>query len=121
MPLYIDNIKMPEPALKGISRQSNKVWDSSTGRSVSAYMNGSITEIKKTVSFKFPPLTKTELEKLENIVSEKTAFHDIEYTDTDGNTILSLTAYFSDSSHTIYSSAKNQRYYTDYTFDAIER
>ncbi len=121
MPLYIDNIKMPEPAIKGVKRQSNKVWDSSTGRSVSAYMNGSITEVKKTVSFSFAPLTKEELDRLEDVVSEKTAFHDIEYTDTDGNTILSLTVYFSDSSHTIYSAAKKQRYYTDYTFDAIER
>lgn len=121
MALYIDNIKMPEPALKGVTRQSNKVWDSSTGRSVSGLLNGSIIEVKKKASFKFPPLTKSELDKLEEAVSDKTAFHDIRYTDTDDNTILSMTAYFGDSSHTVYSSAKNQRYFTDYTFDAIER
>ena len=121
MPFYIDNVKMPEPALKGITRQSNKVWDSSTGRSVSALLNGSIIEVKKKASFKFPPLTRSELDKLENAVSDKAAFHNIKYTDTDGNVIIAMTVYFGDSSHTVYSSAKNQRYYTDYTFDAIER
>ncbi len=121
MPLYIDNVKMPEPALKGVSRKSNKVWSSGTGRSVSGLMNGSIITIKKTVTFKFPPLTQTELEKLENVVSDKTAFHQIKYSDTDNNVILLISAYFGDSSHTLYSAAKNQRYYTDYTFDAIER
>lgn len=121
MPLYIDNIQMPEPALKGITRQSNKVWDASTGRSVSALLNGSIVEIKKKATFKFPPLTKSELDKLEGAVSDKTAFHNIKYTDTDGSVVLSMTVYFGDSSHTVYSSAKKQRYFIDYTFDAIER
>ncbi len=121
MPFYIDNVKMPEPALKGVSRKSNKVWSSGTGRSVSGLMNGSIITVKKTVTFKFPPLTESEVNKLEEVVSNKTAFHQIKYSDTDNNTILSISVYFGDSSHTVYSAAKNQRYYTDYTFDAIER
>lgn len=121
MPFYIDNIKMPEPAIKGISRKSNKVWSSGTARSTSGLMNGSIITVKKTVTFKFPPLTKSEVDKLEGAVSDKTAFHEIRYTDTEGNLILLLTVYFGDSGHTIYSSAKGQRYYTNYSFDAIER
>lgn len=121
MPLYIDDVKMPEPAIKGVGRKSNKVWSSGTGRSVSALMNGEIISVKKTVSFKFPPLKKSEVDKLEGAVSDRTSFHEIKYADTDGNVILSMTVYFGDSSHTIYSAAKNQRYYTDYTFDAIER
>lgn len=121
MPLYIDDIKMPEPAFKGVSIKPNKVWSSGTGRSVSALMNGSIIEIKKTATFKFPPLTESELNKLENIISSKTAFHSVKYNDTSGNTILSFNVYFGDSSYNIYSAAPKQRYFTDYTFDAIER
>ena len=48
MPLYIDGTKMPNPSFNAISCSDEKVWSSNTGRSKSAYMNGSIVQVKKT-------------------------------------------------------------------------
>lgn len=47
MPLYIDGTKMPNPSFNAISCSDEKVWSSNTGRSKSAYMNGSIVQVKK--------------------------------------------------------------------------
>lgn len=46
MPLYIDGTKMPNPSFNAISCSDEKVWSSNTGRSKSAYMNGSIVQVK---------------------------------------------------------------------------
>ena len=45
MPLYIDGTKMPNPSFNAISCSDEKVWSSNTGRSKSAYMNGSIVQV----------------------------------------------------------------------------
>lgn len=121
MPLYIDGELMPEPLYKSITCSNEKVWSANTGRSKSALMNGAILEIKKTRSIAFPPLTKTELEKLDSKVSEKKEWHTLTFKDTSGNTIFSYTCYFGTPSYTVYSAAKNKRYFTDYKVDAIER
>lgn len=53
MPLYIDGTKMPNPSFNAISCSDEKVWSSNTGRSKSAYMNGSIVQVKKQGSCHF--------------------------------------------------------------------
>lgn len=121
MPLYIDNELMPEPAFKGISFSDEKVWSASTGRSTSAYMNGTIVELKKTRSLQFPPLTKFELDKLNGKTSIKKEWHTIEYRDELNNTIFSFECYFGTVTYNFYSAAENYRYFTDYKVDAIER
>ncbi len=121
MPLYIDGEKMPEPLYKSITCSNEKVWSDNTGRSKSAYMNGSIIAIKKNRSFSFPPLTQAELDKLESKISSEDEWHTVTFKDTDGNTIFSYNCYFSTPSYTVYSAAKNKRYFTNYQVDAIER
>lgn len=121
MPLFIDGDKMPEPLYKSITCSNEKIWSENTGRSKSAYMNGTIVSIKKTRSFSFPPLTKAELEKLESKISSDKEWHTVAFKDTDGNTIFSYDCYFGTPTYTVYSAAKNKRYFTDYKVDAIER
>lgn len=69
MPLYIDGTKMPNPSFNAISCSDEKVWSSNTGRSKSAYMNGSIVQVKKTRQLSFPPLTRAELDKLNGVIN----------------------------------------------------
>lgn len=54
MPLYIDGTKMPNPSFNAISCSDEKVWSSNTGRSKSAYMNGSIVQVKKNKAVVIP-------------------------------------------------------------------
>lgn len=121
MPLYIDDVYMPEPASKGIFFSNEKVWSANTGRSTSGKMNGSIVTIKKTRTFKFPPLTASELDKLDKAISAKKEWHTVKYTDEWGEVIFSFECYFGTPTYNFYSAARNLRYFTDYSVDAIER
>lgn len=121
MPLYIDGEKMPEPLHNSISCNDEKIWSSNTGRSQSAYMNGSIIEIKKTRSLSFPPLTESELNKLNEKINSNDEWHTCELKDTGGKTVFSFTCYFGTPSYTVYSVAKNRKYFCNYQIDAIER
>ena len=121
MPLYIDNELMPEPAAKGILFSDEKVWSANTARSTSGKMNGSIIAWKKTRSFKFPPLSSADLNKLNGKISEKKEWHTVKYTDSSNNTIFSFECYFGTPTYNFYSAAKDLRYFTDYSVDAIER
>lgn len=122
MPLYIDGEKMPEPLYNAITCSDEKVWSSNTGRSKSAHMNGTIVAIKKNRNLSFPPLTRSELSKLNDAVSSKSkAWHTVKLEDTSGNTIFSFTCYFGTPSWTVYSGAAKCRYFIGYKVDAIER
>lgn len=121
MPLYIDNELMPEPAFKGISFSDEKVWSASTGRSTSAKMNGTIVELKKNRGLSFPPLTPSELSKLNSKTDVKKEWHKVEYRDALNNVIFSFECYFGTVTYNFYSAAKDYRYFTDYKVDAIER
>lgn len=121
MPLYIDDVLMPEPKHKAISCSNEKVWSANTGRTKSGRMQGSIIEIKKTRNIEFPPLTKGELELLENKISTKKEWHTLRLEDTSGNIVCNFECYFGTATYSIYSFAAGCRYYTDYKVEAIER
>lgn len=122
MPLYIDNELMPEPAFKGIVFSDEKIWHSNTGRATSALMQGSIKGLKQTRSLKFPPLTSAEKDKLNAKVNDiKKQWHTLKYVDAYGTTLVSFECYFGTPTYTLYSGAKDLRYFTDYSVDVIER
>lgn len=121
MPLYIDGERMPEPLYKAVTCSDEKVWSENTGRSKSAYMNGSIVAIKKTRGLSFPPLTRAELDKLNGKVSTDKEWHTVKLEDSSGNTVFSFTCYFGSPSWTVYSGAAKCRYFINYKVDAIER
>ena len=113
---------MPNPSFNAISCSDEKVWSSNTGRSKSAYMNGSIVQVKKTRQLSFPPLTRAELDKLNGVINNASKpWHSIKLEDTSGNTVFSFNCYFGTPSWTAYSGARNCRYFINYTVDAIER
>lgn len=122
MPLTIDGKQMPNPSYNAVSCSDEKIWSSNTGRSKSAYMNGSITKVKRTVQLSFPPLTLAQLNMLNDVVSSASKpWHNIVLKDKSGNTVVSMTCYFGTPSWTAYSGAKNCQYYINYKVDAIER
>lgn len=121
MPLFIDGEKMPEPKFNAIECSDEKVWSANTGRSKSAFMNGAIVAIKKTRVLTFPPLTKAELDRLNEKVSSEAEWHTVKLEDTSGNTVFSFDCYFGTPTWTVYSGALKCRYFKDYKVEAIER
>lgn len=119
--LYINNTKMPTPALEGLTISSEKIWSANTGRTSSGKMAGTIVAIKTTVSIKWPPLTMAEVAVIEAAVSDKdNPFVTMKYTDMTGKTV-EKTMYFGTPSYTVYSWANGLQIIKDISVDGIER
>ena len=119
--LYIGGVKMPTPALEGMTISSEKIWSSDTGRAASGKMVGTIVAIKTTVKIKWPALTQDQVKTIENAVSDKDSpFVSMKYTDMTGTTVAK-TMYFGTPSYTVYSWAAGRQYLKDVTVDGIEQ
>ncbi len=119
--LYIGGVKMPTPALEGMTISREKIWSSDTGRTASGKMVGTIVSIKTTVKIKWPPLTMDEVKVIEGAVSSQdTPFTTLKYTDMTGSTVTK-TVYFGTPTYTIYSWADNLQVVKDVSVDGVEQ
>ncbi|MCD8126670.1 MAG: hypothetical protein LUD82_04090 [Clostridiales bacterium] len=118
--LTIGGVKMPTPALEGLTITREKIWSSDTGRTASGKMVGTIVAIKTKVAIKWPVLTMDEVETIEGAVSSSAPFVTMTYTDTTGAT-STKTVYFGTPSYTVYSYADGTQYVKDVTVDGIEQ
>ena len=119
--LYINNVKMPTPALKGVTLTSNKIWSADTGRVASGKMVGTLVAVKSKMAIKWPPLTESQVAVIEAAVSgADNPFVPVEHTDMAGNTVRK-TMYFGDVTYTQYSWQEGVRYITDAAVDGIEQ
>ncbi len=118
--LTIGGVKMPTPALEGLTITREKIWSSDTGRTASGKMVGTIVAVKTKVVIKWPVLTMHEVETIENAVSSSTPFVTMTYTDMTG-AVTTKTVYFGTPSYTVYSYADGTQYVKDVTVDGIER
>ena len=117
--LYINGVKMPDPALEGITISKEKIWSSNTGRTTSGKMVGTVVAVKTTLKIKWPPLTPAQTAVVENAVSGS-AFVPVTFTDATGSTVTK-TMYFGTPSYTVYSWADGVQYIKDVTVDGIEQ
>lgn len=117
--LYINGVKMPDPALEGITISREKIWSSNTGRTTSGKMVGTVVAVKTTLKIKWPPLTPAQMAVVENAVSGS-AFVPVTFTDATGQTVTK-TMYFGTPSYTVYSWADGVQYIKDVTVDGIEQ
>ena len=117
--LYINGVKMPDPALEGITISREKIWSSNTGRTTSGKMVGTVVAVKTTLKIKWPPLTPAQTAVVENAVSGS-AFVPVTFTDATGSTVTK-TMYFGTPSYTVYSWADGVQYIKDVTVDGIEQ
>lgn len=118
--LTIGGVKMPTPAVEGLSISREKIWSANTGRTGSGRMVGSIVAIKTKVSIRWPVLTMAQVRTIENAVSSGAEFLTLSYTDMTGTT-KSLSGYFGAPSYTIYSYAQGVQWVKDVSVDFIER
>lgn len=119
--LYIGGVKMPDPALEGMTISKEKIWSSNTGRTASGRMVGTIVAIKTTVKIKWPPLTPAQVQIIETAVSNADkAFTTLKYTDMTGRTV-SKTVYFGTPTYTVYSWAAGKQYIRDVSVEGIEQ
>ena len=119
--LYIGGVKMPTPALEGMTITSEKIWSANTGRTASGKMVGTIVAIKTKVTIKWPPLTPDQVAVIEGAVSDESApFTTMKYTDMTGTTVTK-TVYFGTPTYTWYAWANGVQYIKDVSVDGIEQ
>ncbi|MCD8141922.1 MAG: hypothetical protein LUD83_01365 [Clostridiales bacterium] len=118
--LTIGGVKMPTPALEGLTITREKIWSSDTGRTASGKMVGTIVAVKTKVAIRWPVLTMDEVETIEGAVSSSTPFVTMTYTDMTG-AVTTKTVYFGTPSYTVYSYADGTQYVKDVTVDGIEQ
>ena len=119
--LRINGVSVRAPKIGGITRKSEKVWSSNTGRTASTRMVGTILGIKKTVSISWPPLTQDEMELIEAQISNAASpFVTVVITLPDGGS-ESMECYFGTPSFKEWSYIGGQWMCTDAKVDAIER
>ena len=86
--LYINGVKMPDPALEGVTISREKIWSENTGRTASGKMAGTIIGIKSKISIKWPVLTPAQVATIEGAVSDPDSpFVPVKYTDATGTTV----------------------------------
>ena len=117
--LYINGVKMPDPALEGVTIGREKIWSSNTGRTTSGKMVGTVVAVKTTLKIKWPPLTPAQTAVIENAVSGR-PFVPVRFTDATGSTVTRI-MYFGTPSYTVYSWADGVQYIKDVTVDGIEQ
>lgn len=119
--LTIGGVKMPTPALEGLTISSEKIWSADTGRSSSGKMLGTIVAIKTTVKIKWPVLTMSQAAVIEQAVSDADSpFVTMKYTDMTGTTVTK-TVYFGTPTYTIYSGADNLQWVENVEVEGIEQ
>lgn len=119
--LKINGVKVRSPKIGGITRKSEKVWSSNTGRAASTRMVGTILAIKKTLSISWPPLTQSEAQLIETQISNVSLpFVPVEITQPDG-CVISMECYFGTPSFREWDLIGDQWMCTDGKVDAIER
>lgn len=117
--LFINNVRMPTPALKGVSISREPIWSAASGRTSSGRMVGSVVARKTTLKLKWPPLTMAEAAALQSAL-EAEDFLNVRFTDA-GGTTQSLTMYAGAASFTQYSWAEGMRYVVDAAVELIEQ
>ena len=119
--LYINGVRMPDPALEGVTISREKIWSENTGRTASGKMTGTIIGIKSKISIKWPVLTPTQVATIEGAGSDPdNHFVPVKYTDATGSTVTK-TMYFGTPSYTVYSWADGKQYIKDVSVDGIEQ
>lgn len=119
--LYINGVKMPDPALEGVTVSREKIWSSNTGRTTSGKMVGTVVAVKTTLKIKWPVLTPAQVATIEGAVSDPdNPFVPVKYTDATGATVTK-TMYFGTPSYTVYSWANGMQYIKNASVDGIEQ
>lgn len=119
--LVVDGVRLPTPALDGITVTTNKMWSANTGRlENTGEMVGTIICTKRKLEIKWPPMTMEQCRIIENAVSNMTAFHELTYTDMSGQE-QTIAAYFGDPTYTLYSYSDGVQWVKDVTVSAVEK
>lgn len=119
--LYIGGVKMPCPALQGVTVSYNKIWSKNTGRAAAdALMHGTVVAMKRTFSISWNTLTMEQYKKLRDAIESEYSFRNMRLVDDTGEEIT-VSVYFGTLEATIYSYAPGKQYITGAKVEAVER
>lgn len=117
--LYINNVKMPTPALEGVTLKYEPIWSANTGRTSSGKMVGTVVATKTTLSIKWAALSYADAAKIVSAL-KGTSFVPVRFTDLSGAT-KTLTMYGSAPSITQYSWATKAQWVKNVSVELIEQ
>lgn len=119
--LKINGKTMPTPKHNGVTISENKIWSTNTGRSMNGEMQGTIIAIKKKAEIEFPLLTPTQVNLINNEVSNiSKPFIPVEITYPTGGT-KTFNAYAGDIAYPVYGLVKGVHCVVGFKLDLIER
>ena len=119
--LKINGKTMPTPKHNGVTISENKIWSTNTGRSMNGEMQGTIIAIKKKAEIEFPLLTPTQVDLINNEVSNVSKpFIPVEITYPSGGT-KTFNAYCGDVAYPVYGLVKGEHCVVGFKLDLIER
>lgn len=119
--MSINDIRVRSPRVGGITRKTEKIWSSNTGRTASGKMKGTINAVKVTYSIEWPALTQHEQELIESLVSDKSKpFNILKVRRPDGS-VWEMECYFGTPSFGEWDWIRGQWMCTGAKVDAIER
>ena len=119
--LKINGKTMPTPKHNGVTISENKIWSTNTGRSMNGEMQGTIIAIKKKAEIEFPLLTPTQVNLINNEVSNVSKpFIPVEITYPSGGT-KTFNAYSGDVAYPVYGLVKGKYCVVGFKLDLIEK
>ena len=119
--LKINGKTMPTPKHNGVTIRENKFWSTNTRRSINGEMQGTIIAIKKKAEIEFPLLTPTQVDLINNEVSNVSKpFIPVEITYPSGGT-KTFNAYCGDVAYPVYGLVKGKYCVVGFKLDLIEK
>lgn len=119
--LKINGVLMPTPKHNGVTISENKIWSTNTGRAMNGEMQGTIIAIKKKAEIEFPLLTPTQVDLINNEVSNVSKpFIPVEITYPSGGT-KTFNAYAGDVAYPIYGLVRGKYCVVGFKLDLIEK
>ncbi len=119
--LKLNGVEVAAPDIGGFNITKNKIWSSNTGRVQSGKAVGTIIAIKTTIDITWSYLTESQVEQIDNAVSDATKpFISVEYWGL-GNKHTSMTAYFGDISYSTEAVINGEKVYSGVSVSAIEQ
>lgn len=119
--LYLDGVEVAVPKEKGITIGRYKTWSQNSGRTESGKAIGTILYIKYKVEITWDELSAEEIQKIDDIVSNKDKpFTTVKFRDINGE-LKEITCYFGDSVMGITRYENGKPIVDGYKLSAIEQ
>ena len=116
--LKFNSVQMPEPALDGITIKKEKVWSKNANRTATGKFVGDIICIKYTMDIRWPPLSGTDVAKIDSYLNMDSI--SVYFLDPGTNKYVTKNFYSATPSNPVYSYVNGVKTYHGVGVELIE-